>query len=115
MFRGKIKNPFTFVLAGRRQKKKVQKRLILEYLRSPDETGDKNIEFPFISFEDIVAATDHFSDSNMLGKGGFGKVYKVLASFHLRMVLRKVSLDNHIDRKLCYLLFSNDGINAREC
>uniref|UniRef100_A0A804U9Z9 Apple domain-containing protein n=1 Tax=Zea mays TaxID=4577 RepID=A0A804U9Z9_MAIZE len=62
---------------GRRQKKKVQKRVMLEYLRSPDEMGDKNIEFPFISFEDIAAATDHFSDSNMLGKGGFGKVYKV--------------------------------------
>jgi hypothetical protein len=67
---------------------------MLEYLRSLDETGGKNIEF--ISFEVIVAATDHFSDSNMLGKGGFGNVYKVLASFHLRMVLRKVLPDNHI-------------------
>jgi len=75
---------------------------MLEYFRSSDETGDKNIEFPIISFEDIVAATDHFSDSNMLGKGGFGNVYKVLASFHLTMVLQKVSLDNHIDRKICY-------------
>jgi hypothetical protein len=75
---------------------------MLEYLRSLDETGGKNIEFPFISFEVIVAATDHFSDSNTLGKGGFGNVYKVLASFHLRMVLRKVLPDNHIDRKICY-------------
>ena len=73
-------NPSLFVFAGTRRKKKVQKRLMLQYLRSTDETGDKNIEFPFISFDDIVAATDNFSDSNMLGKGGFGKVYKVLAS-----------------------------------
>ncbi|WVZ87313.1 hypothetical protein U9M48_033970 [Paspalum notatum var. saurae] len=61
---------------GKRQKKKVQKRKMLEYLSSTDEVGDKNIEIPFISFENIVTATDNFSDCNMLGKGGFGKVYK---------------------------------------
>jgi len=53
---------------------------MLQYLRSTDETGDKNIEFPFISFHDIVVATDNFSDANMLRKGGFGKVYKVLVA-----------------------------------
>jgi len=51
--------------------------MMIEYLESTDEPGDKNIEFPFINFNDIIAATDNFSDSNMLGKGGFGKVYKV--------------------------------------
>ena len=77
MFRGK--NSLMFLLAGKQQKKKVQKNMMLEYLRSTDEAGNKNIEFPFVSFNDIVAATDNFSDTNMLGKGGFGKVYKVLA------------------------------------
>ena len=78
MFRRK--NSLMFLLAAKQQKKKVQKNMMLEYLRSTDEAGSKNnIEFPFVSFNDIVAATDNFSDTNMLGKGGFGKVYKVIA------------------------------------
>lgn len=49
---------------------------MLRYLSASSELGGKNSDFPFVSFEDIVAATDNFSDSNMLGMGGFGKVYK---------------------------------------
>jgi hypothetical protein len=65
------------LLTGKRQKERVQKRMILEYLRSMDEDGDKNLDFPFINFQDIAIATDNFCHSNLLGKGGFGKVYKV--------------------------------------
>ncbi|KAF8660126.1 hypothetical protein HU200_057684 [Digitaria exilis] len=61
---------------GKQKKKKAQERMMQEYLSSMDGVVDKNIEFPFISFEDIILATDNFSDSNILGKGGFGKVYK---------------------------------------
>jgi len=62
--------------------------MVLEYLSSTDEAGGKNIELPFISFENIVTATDNFSDCNMLGKGGFGKVYKVLVkSFTLKIYI----------------------------
>ena len=34
-------------------------------------------EFPFIDLATIHEATDHFSESNKLGQGGFGPVYKV--------------------------------------
>ncbi|GLT49894.1 hypothetical protein SLA2020_234180 [Shorea laevis] len=40
------------------------------------EGRTKSIDVPFFSFEMIVAATDDFSVSNMLGQGGFGPVYK---------------------------------------
>jgi len=46
------------------------------YLTTTHELGDENLELPFVSFEDIVTATDNFSEDNMLG--GFGKVYKVI-------------------------------------
>jgi hypothetical protein len=65
------------LLTGKRQKEKVHKRMMREYLSSTGEDGDKNLEFPFISFQDIVLATGNFCDSNLLGKGGFGKVYRV--------------------------------------
>ncbi|XP_051125766.1 G-type lectin S-receptor-like serine/threonine-protein kinase At1g11300 [Andrographis paniculata] len=41
--------------------------------------GTKEIsldELPLYSFETLGIATDHFSESNLLGKGGFGPVYK---------------------------------------
>jgi len=63
---------------GKWRKEKIQKKLMLGYLGTSNELGDKNVEFPFLSFDDIVAATDNFSDCHMLGRGGFGKVYKVM-------------------------------------
>nr|GMD72262.1 G-type lectin S-receptor-like serine/threonine-protein kinase At4g27290 isoform X1 [Ipomoea batatas] len=40
------------------------------------EDNDEGIYVQLFSFESILAATVNFSDSNKLGKGGFGPVYK---------------------------------------
>ncbi|CAO2043866.1 unnamed protein product [Urochloa humidicola] len=79
-----------FLAAGKRHKK-APKRMIVEYLRSTDEAGDNNTEFPYMSFEDLVVATDNFSDSNMLGKGGFGKVYKGLLDGAKEVAIKRLS------------------------
>ena len=48
-----------------------------EILSASDELGDENLDLPFVCFGNIVSATNNFSEDNMLGQGGFGKVYKV--------------------------------------
>ncbi|CAN6363362.1 unnamed protein product [Urochloa humidicola] len=47
-----------------------------ETRKAPLTFWDQNLELSCISFENITAATNSFHETNMLGKGGFGKVYK---------------------------------------
>ena len=47
------------------------------------ENDTKAQEYPNISLASIHAATNKFSDSNKLGEGGFGPVYKVVTLFHM--------------------------------
>jgi hypothetical protein len=39
----------------------------------------KEVKLPLFSFASVSMATDNFSDTNKLGEGGFGPVYKACA------------------------------------
>ncbi|RCV12830.1 hypothetical protein SETIT_2G299300v2 [Setaria italica] len=56
------------------------KRRAMRVLSISDELGHEipaqDLEFPFMRYNDILIATDNFSEASMIGKGGFGKVYK---------------------------------------
>lgn len=43
-----------------------------------EEKQVESKEFPLFPFDLTVEATQHFSDENKLGEGGFGPVYKVI-------------------------------------
>ncbi|KAG2688169.1 hypothetical protein I3760_09G082300 [Carya illinoinensis] len=51
----------------------------------------KTQDFPYIKLSSIQAATDNFSDSNKLGEGGFGPVYKGLLSDGKEVAVKRLS------------------------
>ncbi|TXG47187.1 hypothetical protein EZV62_026481 [Acer yangbiense] len=81
---------------GQKQKQKQQlhqNKLVLDSARSlpPNSSGESgNTELTLFELSTVIAATDHFSSANKLGRGGFGPVYKV-NSLHF-LVERKNSL-----------------------
>uniref|UniRef100_A0A0D9W9Z3 Receptor-like serine/threonine-protein kinase n=1 Tax=Leersia perrieri TaxID=77586 RepID=A0A0D9W9Z3_9ORYZ len=78
-------------LSGIRQSKEIQKKQRLYHLKDSSEFENENLELPFICLEDIITATDNFSDHNMLGKGGFGKVYKGLLEGGKEIAVKRLS------------------------
>ena len=47
--------------------------------RSEFDGSKSNSNFPIFDLKTIIVATDNFSATNELGKGGFGSVYKVVS------------------------------------
>ncbi|KAM0900875.1 hypothetical protein ACQ4PT_020345 [Festuca glaucescens] len=67
---------------GKKHKHENLKMLVLGDLQTAEGHGagspTGSFEFQFVSFKDIVAATNNFNESLKIGHGGFGKVYKAI-------------------------------------
>jgi len=64
-------------LLGKQGSKEICTMLMLGDRGSTYELADRKIDLPLISFREVATATQNFSDSAILGRGGFGTVYKV--------------------------------------
>jgi serine/threonine protein kinase len=98
-----------YSLASKHRKYEIQKRVMAGSLSLFDDTADENIELPYVSFEDIAAATDNFSDSKKIGRGGFGKVYKVTKSFMSRVSVAHILSLRIFSRKQLLSSLNNSG------
>ncbi|KAK3143625.1 hypothetical protein QOZ80_4AG0302730 [Eleusine coracana subsp. coracana] len=74
---------------GNYQGKKTQYSHTLQ--EASNKLGNESLEYPSISLEDIITATNNFSHYNMLGKGGFGKVYKGMLEGGKEVAVKRLS------------------------
>ncbi|KAF7842158.1 G-type lectin S-receptor-like serine/threonine-protein kinase [Senna tora] len=84
---------YWFVKNQRKEKRRHSKSLLnYNFEGSPsihDLDRGQNSDLPFFELSDVAAATDHFSNANKLGQGGFGSVYKlrILSDEEKRLLL----------------------------
>ncbi|CAM0901833.1 unnamed protein product [Alopecurus aequalis] len=72
--------------------RKVQNKHKLLHTNGSDKLGKEDTELPSIGFEYILIATNNFSNYNMLGEGGFGKVYKGLLEGGKEVAVKRLSM-----------------------
>ncbi|GMN65513.1 hypothetical protein TIFTF001_034582 [Ficus carica] len=59
--------------------------------RVKGKSKDEDIDLPLFDLATIISATDNFSTENMIGKGGFGPVYKGSLSTRQEIAVKRLS------------------------
>ncbi|KAH7858497.1 hypothetical protein Vadar_024545 [Vaccinium darrowii] len=58
------------------------------------ESGDENVELPIFDMLTIAGATNNFSETNKIGEGGFGSVYKGRLPIGKDIAVKRLSRDS---------------------
>ncbi|CAN6241028.1 unnamed protein product [Urochloa humidicola] len=69
----------------------IQNMMMLGYLGASSTLDHENLDLPFFNFRDIVSATNNFAEDNLLGQGGFGKVYKGVLRENKQVAIKRLS------------------------
>ncbi|KAM0915545.1 hypothetical protein ACQ4PT_010771 [Festuca glaucescens] len=84
-------------LKGKNKKHRNPKKKRLDGTSISNEAVDGNSphvqDFPFVGLEEIALATDSFSETCMIGHGGFGKVYKGILAGQ-EVAIKRLSRDS---------------------
>ncbi|KAM5588593.1 cysteine-rich receptor-like protein kinase 25 [Rosa sericea] len=78
-------------LAMRKSKKKGNREILGQHDLFHKQNDTKAQEYPYFSLASIHAATNKFSDSNKLGEGGFGPVYKGVLRDGKEVAIKRLS------------------------
>ncbi|KAL6844617.1 hypothetical protein ACP4OV_025276 [Aristida adscensionis] len=83
---------------GKRRTNDSEKKLVPASICTSSELGERDptqdLELPTIQFSDIVAATNNFSRTCMIGRGGFGNVYKGTLAGGREVAVKRLGKDS---------------------
>ncbi|KAI9083680.1 hypothetical protein K1719_034381 [Acacia pycnantha] len=74
---------FVYWFVNKNQAKRMGKKDLIK--------GKNDSNLTLFDLKDVVEATNNFSDTNMLGKGGFGSVYKGLLKDGMEIAVKRLS------------------------
>lgn len=100
-------------LSDKQGSTEIRSRLMLRGMSVANKDAGESVELPLYIFREIATATNNFSDSTILGQGGFGTVYKVSKAFAGNFRWLESNLISNIQEPFVYS--GNIGRQGNRC